>query len=209
MRAKLNPGLFGWSLLLLLGVSSCKNHSSTSPQPEKSAQAIVQVPAQARIESVQEKSCREFVQSFYDGYFDRLNRGMKKPTEGSAEDEVLHRRPTILSARLARLLKEDADAAAKNPGYIVGLDFDPYINAQDWDGTYHVESVSLKGATCRAVVSGTDSGAKREIVDPELNFSNGKWVFANFHYPGSTNPSDENLIDQLLMLRNDRNHPKK
>lgn len=209
MRAKLGPGLFGWSLFLLLSVSSCKNHSATSPQLEKSAQPAVQPSVQTPVETEQEKSCREFVQSFYDGYFDRLNRVSKETNAPSPIDGVLQRKPMILTVQLMRLLREDAQAATKSKGELVGLDFDPFINAQDWDAKYRVESVSLKGATCRAAVWGMDSGAKREMVDPELEFDNGKWTFINFHYPGSSNPNDENLIGYLIMLRNDRSRSKK
>jgi Protein of unknown function (DUF3828) len=206
---RLNTWRFGCLLLALLGVNSCRSHSSIQLQPAKSSQAVVQQPALTGLEAGQEKSCSEFVQGFYDWYFDRLNRVSNKTNAASTIDGVLRRKPMILTVQLARLLKEDVEAAAKSPGEIVGLDFDPFINAQDWEGKYSVQSVTIEGNNCRASVWGTDSGAKREIVDPELNFINGQWVFANFHYPGSSGPRDENLIDMLMALRNDRAHPKR
>ncbi len=204
-----NTWRFGCLLLALLGVISCRNHSSIQPQPVKSSQAVVQQPEQTRLETGQEKSCSEFVQGFYDWYFGRLNRISSQTNAASTIDGVLQRKPMILTEQLARLLKEDAEVTAKSPGEIVGLDFDPFINAQDWEGKYAVQSVISKGNNCRASVWGTDAGAKREIVDPELSFINGQWVFVNFHYPGNSSPHDENLIDILIGFRNDRNHPKK
>jgi len=50
---------------------------------------------------------------------------------------------------------------------------------------------------------------KREIVDAELEPEKDKWVFVNFHYPGSSNPRDENLIDLLTLLQDERNIAKK
>jgi hypothetical protein len=158
------------------------------------------------VETNQEKSCRESVQNFYDWYFDRLNHKSKKQSNASAFDDVLRLKPEVLTARLRHMLKEDSDAASKNPGEIVGLDFDPYINAQDWDGKYSVQSATVKGSNCRASAWGMDGGAKKEIVVPELELTGGKWVFANFHYPGQSNPRDENLIDLLIGLRDDRKH---
>jgi len=204
-----NTWRFECLLLTLLGVNSCRNYSSIQPQPAKSSQAVVQQPEQTRLETGQEKSCSEFVQGFYDWYFDRLNHVSKETNAASTIDGVLRRKPMVLTAQLARLLKKDAEAAAKSPSEIVGLDFDPFINARDWEGKYSVQSVIIKGNNCRASVWGMDSGAKREIVKPELKFISGQWVFVNFHYPGSSSPRDENLIDILIGLSNDRNHPKK
>lgn len=162
-----------------------------------------------RLETGQEKSCSEFVQGFYDWYFDRLNRVSKETNQSSTIDEVLQRKPMIITPQLVRLLQDDVKAAARNKDEVVGLDFDPFINAQDWEGKYSVQGVTIEGNNCRASVWGTDSGAKREIVNPELSFTDGRWIFVNFHYPGSSNPRDENLNDILIGLRNDRNHPKK
>jgi hypothetical protein len=183
----------------------CRNHPQASisqPQQSKPDQPI-------QPQTRGEQSCRQFVQDFYDWYFGRLNLETKLQTLGPTTYEVLRLKPQLLSLELRRMLKEDTDAQAKNHDEIVGLDFDPFINAQDSEGAYWVESVTIKDGLCRASVWGTDSGKKREIVDPELRFENQKWIFVNFYYPGSANPSDENLIDLLTKLRNDRKHSAK
>lgn len=194
----------GLMLLVLCIVSSCRDRSAVSPvQPKDSPAAVGE---QARVEMDQEKSCREFVQGFYDWYFDRLNSENKEQSNVSALDDVLRLKPELLTARLRQMLKEDREAASKNPGEIVGLDFDPYINAQDWEGKYSAESVTVKSNSCRASVWGMDGGAKKEIVVPELELTGRKWAFANFHYPGQSDPREENLIDLLTGLRDDRKH---
>ena len=204
MRAKLGPGLFGWSLLLLLGVSSCKNHVATSPQSEKSAQAVAQVPTQPRIESVQEKSCREFVRSFYDWYFDRLNAAKTRQIAGPSDYDVLTLKPQLFTPELRKKLHEDAVEASRNPGEIVGLDFDPFINAQDWEGKYWVNSVYLIDSTCRASVWGMDAGKKVDIVHPVLKITNGNWIFVDFFYPQETGRVDASLMGILTDLHNER-----
>jgi len=54
-----------------------------------------------------------------------------------------------------------------------------------------------------------DSGKQREIADAELEFINHGWVFVNLRYPGSANAHEENLIDLLTRLREERNHAQK
>ena len=201
----LRSSLIGSLLLAFLGIVSCRDRSAVSPVQSKDSPATVA--QQVQVETDQEKSCREFVQGFYDWYFDRLNSENKGQSNTSTLDDVLRLKPELLTARLRQMLKEDREAASKNHDEIVGLDFDPYINAQDWDGKYSVESATVRGSSCRALAWGMDGGAKKEIVVPELEFTDGKWVFANFHYPGQSDPRDENLIDLLTGLRDDRKHP--
>jgi len=197
------PGL---GLAVVLGVSGCHRLPETA---QNSPQPAVQPKAQARVETDDEKSCREFVQGFYDWYFDRLNRSPTASTGVPTFDDVERLKPEVLIPSLRQMLKDDLEASSKDANDIVGLDFDPYINAQDWEGKYSIEKVSTHGGKCRAALWGTDSGKKREIVEPELVFSNNQWVFVNFHYPGNSAPRDENLADILIALRNDRNAPKK
>jgi Protein of unknown function (DUF3828) len=193
-------------LLVLFGASSCRKQSVSVSTVQSGSQSMAQQTL-ARVETEQERSCQGFVQGFYDWYFDRLNLQNKVQSNNSTLDDVIRLKPEFLSARLQQMLTEDRDAASKNRDEIVGLDFDPYINAQDWDGKYWVQSVVVKGNGCKAFVWGTDSGKKREIVDPELESVQGKWVFVNFHYPGQSDPRSENLIDLLNGLREDRKHP--
>jgi len=189
---------------VVLATTSCHERS----QAPLTQVQVSKPDEQTDLESDTEKSCRQFVQRFYDWYFDRLNAEVTRQSHDPTDYDVLNLKPQVFTPELRRMLREDNEAAAKNPGEIVGLDFDPFINAQDWDGKYWVNSVTVKDITCRASVWGVDSGPKRDIIDPELRFESGKWIFVNFHYPGSTSPADENLIAVLTDLRNERERTK-
>jgi hypothetical protein len=102
------------------------------------------------------------------------------------------------------MLHDDAAAASKNPGEIVGLDFDPFINAQDWEGKYWVKSVNVKDGTCHASVWGLDAGKKVDIVHPELKMISNNWVFVDFFYPESMGRADASLMGILTDLRYER-----
>jgi Protein of unknown function (DUF3828) len=187
--------------------TSCRDHSAPAPVAKALVRPAIQPLDQDAPESDDEKSCHNAVQDFYNWYFDLLEKndqGKKIDTESS----VLRIKPNLLGTELEQLLAEDEKAAAHNPGYIVGLDFDPYLNAQDWEGRYQVTSASVVAGTCKAVVSGRDAGKSRDMVIPELRKEQGRWIFVNFHYPGVTTPSDENLIAELKSLRSERESHK-
>jgi hypothetical protein len=208
---KTSHGRLFYSCLLIpvLGVCSCQDHSGAPPTAEKDLQPVAQKSQQATTESDPEKSCHEFVQGFYDWYFDRLNSEDSSPKNSpTSEEDVLNLKPAVLTPGLRQMLKDDFDAQDHDHDYIVGLDFDPYINAQDWDGKYTIRRVAVRDGTCRAVLFGDDGGKQVETVDPELQNVSGKWVFVNFHYPDSKNPVNENLIAQLKMLRDERQKDK-
>jgi len=171
--------LLAFALLILLGVSACRDHSTVSPPP----QPVTQLQAQAPVESAEAKSCFQFVQAFYDSYFDRLNAQKNQATAGPSSYDVSTFKPQVLAPELLQMLKEDVEAASKNQDEIVGLDFDPFINAQDWEGKYWVNSVTIIDGACHADVWGMDAGKKHDIVHPMLKITNGNWIFVDFFIP--------------------------
>jgi hypothetical protein len=195
--------------MILVGISACKDHPQASPTLTTSAQRVVEQPKVRTLGNAQKKSCRDFVQGFYDWYVSPVKRDKQHPMGNLDVGDVLQIKPRLFSVKLLSLLKEDRDIQARNPGYITGLEFDPFLNSQDPSPKFQVQSVSLKDGVCRAVVWGLDDGKRREEVEPELTSKYGTWGFVNFHYPGTTRPSDENLIGQLNMLREERNHYEK
>jgi hypothetical protein len=109
-------------------------------------------------------------------------------------------------------MKQDADAQAKNPGEIVGIDFDPFLNGQDFAQKYVVGKVTHKGDRYRVEVFGIWNGKKDEIpsVVPELMYSNGQWRFMNFYYHRDPKkPSEDDLLSVLRALREERKRAKK
>ncbi len=163
------------------------------------------VAAQAETPSSEEQSCHQFVQSFYDWYVKLARQEHKE----SSDDIAVRQKSANFSAELKRRLKEDADAAAKSTDGIVGLDFDPFLNAQDFGEKYTVGKVTKKGANYFAEVNVTWNGKKnaKPDVTPELSNKGGTWVFENFHYEKTNIPENENLLGVLAALKKDREKP--
>lgn len=120
-------------------------------------------------------SCRAFVQEFYDWY---------TPIAASQKDRLtgsLRPRRSSFDPELWKMLVADEKAQSKS-NEIVGLDFDPILNSQDLSSKFVVKSASTKSDHCNAVVVGINQEIEDEHVAPELIFSDGRWVFVNFHY---------------------------
>jgi hypothetical protein len=142
---------------------------------------------------------RAFVQSFYDWYV---------PTSRQVSADrpsalVLRERPSAFDPNLAGELKEDSDAQAKAPGDIVGLDFDPFLAAQDPCERYEVLDVRKDAQNYRVSVRGRGGCETHEEpdVDAEIISRDGTWLFTNFHYPRS---GGTDLLTTLKKLRDDR-----
>jgi hypothetical protein len=151
-------------------------------------------------------SCQAFVQKFYDWYVAKS----KNPTSADlALDTALRMRGDAFSAELCKRLKEDNAAAAKSPGEIVGLDFDPILNSQEESTPYKVEKVHVKGSSFLVDVYSVEGGKKsaEPTIQPELSHNNGKWQFVNFHY--KVDKKDDDLLNILKILRDERQPQKK
>jgi hypothetical protein len=147
-------------------------------------------------------SCRKFVQEFYDWYVQQI----KKAESGNGAggfDLTLKYKKASLSDELFRQLKADSDAEAKAKGDLVGLDFDPFLNAQDVGERYTAEKVIPQGGRYRVEVYALWDGKKNEKPDvvPELMMKDGQWIFVNFIYGEG---ADENLLSVLKSLADER-----
>jgi hypothetical protein len=153
-----------------------------------------------------EKSCRSFVQSFYDWY-------MKQPRF----TRVLKYRASALSPELFRRLEEDYQAQAKSPADVVGLDFDPILNTQDPDQHYLVGRIKVTGGkNCWAEIHGGAPGkeSKEAYVAAELAIDGGRWRFVNFEYATkdsnfSASVASGGLLGLLKELRETRRKAEK
>lgn len=144
------------------------------------------------------ESAHLFVQRFYDWYVPLANREIKEPASSIA----IRGRSFLFGRELLTLLKADAAAEAKANGYIIGLDFDPFLNTQDPSDRYDVGDIGPKGENCLASVFGTRYGERSTQPDviAEISYRDARWVFIDFHYPDS----GEDLIQILEALRRDR-----
>lgn len=147
--------------------------------------------------SAEEASCRRFVGEFYAWY-------VAQSKHGEPLLAALRRRKSNFSPELIRRLSEDREAAARNPNEIVGLDFDPVLNAQDFASRYLTGRVTHTGRRYRVEVYGVWSGKRTEIpeVTPELRREGGRWVFTNFLYRQDKKSDD--LLSLLTRLKTDR-----
>lgn len=153
--------------------------------------------------SANTKSCSEFVQHFYDWYL----RGPEPRGSISKYDYTLKVKSAMFTPDLRQKLEADEQASAKNPGEIVGLDFDPFLNAQDTPERLVVGKATMQGCNCFVEVYRFFRGAKenkKPDVTPELTFKNGHWVFVNFHYSPSNAPDERDLLSILKKLSADR-----
>jgi hypothetical protein len=143
-------------------------------------------------------SVRNFVQNFYDWYVPfALDLHSDRPSE-----LVVRKRPSDFSPTLIRELKEDSDAQSRVPDEIVGLDFDPFLAAQDPCERYEVVSVRKDKQSFFVSVRGTggcESHGELDI-DAEVVANNSNWLFTNFHYPRLGG----DLVTTLKNLRDER-----
>ena len=148
-----------------------------------------------------EADAKAFVQKFYDTYMPVVQAEKDAP----ASNYVVEKMSAVLDPVLLAGLKEDMAAAANAPeGDEVGLDFDPFLDAQDPADRYEVKSVSRKGTTYLADVYCVTEGKRSDkpCVVPELVQDNGKWRFVNFDYP-----EGGDLLTVLKDLKAEREKP--
>ena len=169
------PGVL-FAAIGAMTLSSCHSPPALSAgTPNNQAQRRA---TQILVSNTDERSCKEFVQGFYDWYWnhsaDKANDPKFDPRGLHDYRDALKRRPPILSPDLVRLIKRD-DARAKAAGGIANLDFDPYLNSQDPEGKYDVVHVTMNGNKCMAKLS------QRDVV-AEVTRNGPAWVFSNFYY---------------------------
>lgn len=112
-----------------------------------------------------------------------------------------HRR-SLFSAELARLIDADLSAAEANPDEIVGLDFDPLLNAQDVMDGYALGVTRREGADAIVRVS-LRSGSTLTDVRIRLGRERGGWKVKNIHYPEGADLAG--VLRELARSR--RQHP--
>lgn len=141
------------------------------------------------------------VQEFYSWY---VPMAAKTP---SAWMHAVRQRPASFAPAIVRALRADSVAAAAHPSEIVGLDGDPFLNAQDPCDRYDAVKTTTRGRVHLVEVLGTGgcvAHTKPDVV-VEVGRSGGRWVFLNFRY---VDPND-NLLDLLKRLRSSNGKPSR
>lgn len=200
---------------LVTGLMGCR------PKPSETAQkpAALKTVDTKNSAMNEDESCRAFVQKFYDWRISQILdlfcahtlRGTSATQESIDAEEAECRTASayrnaeqlkateVLSPALRHYLEMEKREQTKNAD--AGLDFDPYLNSQDPSPKYVVDHVQVQGNRCDAVVHGSDQGARREEVMPELSRQNGQWMIENFHYKYDLNDGkgmrDNDLIQMI------------
>jgi hypothetical protein len=178
-------------LVLALTVSSSMAQSAATPSPSE--------------------DCGKFVQQFYDWYLAKEKALVKDQSQESAFEVTLTEKASSFTPELVKALQDDLAASKKSADEVVGLDFDPFLNAQDTAEKYVVGEVHQKEDRYLVDVFGVWEGKKNPKPDvvPELALQNGKWILTNFHYEQTSTPENENLVSILRRLKEDREKPAK
>ncbi|MEI9893091.1 MAG: DUF3828 domain-containing protein [Chthoniobacter sp.] len=142
-------------------------------------------------------SPRQFVQDFYAWYIP-----MSAHTRSEdASNIALKKKSSFFSAELLKALQEDALAASKSPGEIVGLDWDPFLNSQEQIERCVIGNITPKNGAFRVDVYDILGGKKdkKPNIIAEVKQENGHWIFVNFW-----NPDGGNLLSELRELSKSR-----
>lgn len=190
----------GMALLSLLWPPSTTCSQAASNTDRQPSSISSSPSASPRTSTGEQRSCREFVQGFYDWYW---NRFADKADDLSFDygklpnvETVLERRPSVLNPKLYSLLAHEEEQM-KITHEIGNLDFDPFWGNQDAHGRYLVDRVTVIGGRCRARIKQGNQGYE----SAELETAGSAWVFANIYYCFSPNTRnncpDSDLIEIL------------
>ena len=152
------------------------------------------------------RSCLEFTQTFYNWYVKKVFETFHSKNAKDPELAALNYEGKPFSHELDQGLRK-VKAEEKSSREAI-LDFDPFLNSQDPAKHYEVRKITEKNGHYWADVYGIWSrpvsglGNGPQVV-AELVFENNRWIFVNFHYPDSTDPRNESLLN---MLRYERSH---
>jgi hypothetical protein len=149
---------------------------------------------------VNEKAeAKAFVKKFYDWFLPLSNKPIdrKNPVSPIA---VLNQRPEYFDEPLRKAILDDAAEKAKHPYELVGLDFDPFLDANDNVLGYKLGNVKQVGNKFWIEISVGDH------IIAEVMKADGSWKFTNFFYP---NNKQYSLLQVLASPRNGREKMKR
>lgn len=104
---------------------------------------------------------------------------------------MIDQRSRVLGDTLLRALRMDREEQSKAVGEIVGLDFDPFLAAQDPCTSYVAGESGESGRFYHVSVFGVCGGKRHSQPDvvAEVARRDSSWVFVDFSYPGANGGS--------------------
>jgi hypothetical protein len=160
------------------------------------------LPLSAQVQTDSSQQVIAFVQHFYDWYLPIALDQQKH----SAYSLAITSKPTLFDATLLRALRDDAAAQTKAMGEIDGLDFDPFLNAQDPPA--HYKAVRATGSL--VTVIGFDQQTTQPAVAllVEVRCNGNRCVLVNFHYPANGSTKQADLLAILRILHPSAQNPR-
>ena len=137
---------------------------------------------------------RVAVQRFYNWYVPFSVNAHERPWMAALQHAGI-----AFSPELVRALVQDSIAQARSGDELVGLDYDPFLNAQDACEHYTVRSVRQVGARYLVTIGGgggCDSSSAPRIV-AEVTARHDTLVFVNFRDPAQP---ESDLLSTLRRL---------
>jgi hypothetical protein len=158
--------------------------------------------ATAQPQATQSSQAIAFVQSFYDWYLPIVN---DDKLHEAADNIAIKRRPELFDQTLLRTLQNDAAAQAKSPEYLVGLDYDPFVNTNG-DPAPHFKAIRATGPLVTVV--GYDEQLSKPLVtlNIEVRCKQDHCVIVNIHYPAHNGIPKCNLLSILRLLHPPAKH---
>lgn len=146
-----------------------------------------------------QRSCLYFVQQFYDWYVPIAYNAYESGIV--AADIAMDKKSNVFGRELLELLRKERLIRERSTETIEGLDFDPFLSTQDPWPKYIVDGVVQEGGRYFVYIYGVEKSkkSKHPNVIVELELSNDKWTFVNFHY-GKNASSDDNLLRILRRI---------
>jgi hypothetical protein len=187
------PRLFA-SLLTCLALVACGRQSPKSA-PAGAAQTPTTYLPVLPTDSAAMSAVR-FTQAFYDWY----------RTIDDADMVAVERRPELFGAQLLSALRADREGQHLCPGYICGLDWDPFTASQDPCDPYRTGRAQHHGDTIIVAVtafgcSGPTEGRLPSVL-AKLRQVDGRWQFVDFQEAGDS--GGFSMLRQLAVLAADR-----
>jgi hypothetical protein len=141
---------------------------------------------------VNEKAeAKAFVQKFYDWYLPLYNKPIDRKALVRASIAALNQRPEYFDEPLRKALLEDAAEQAKHPHELVGLDFDPFLAAQDNVLSYKLGDIKQVGNKFWIEVSVGDH------IIAEVMKAGSSWKFTDFIYPAHGKVPQFSMLQML------------
>ncbi len=150
--------------------------------------------------SAEQRAAMTFAEQLLERYLGDVDQTVERPAGWSPLQEI----ERDLTPQLATALKADREASANSDEEVVGLDFDPFVNAQDICGPYQARGAVLFDGNMDVVIYNGCGWGHPFVPDVVyvLQRRDDRWLLADIRYPGGPT-----LLQMLEYNAEQRNRP--